>query len=352
MPQFDTAAIPPLQLKQQQLTVSATLARQPRLAPLQLDDHIRAYVDRYIDRDAHRTVRVRQLTRLLMDRSLIGLEYEPEVNGTARDVFYSGRANCLGFSHLYIAMARHVGLDAHYQQLDLKPRWRRQGRWLMVEQHVNVVGQLRRGQVYTTDIDAKMRYRTLSKHKLSDAEGLALHYNNLAMAALIDNQPDIAWSWLLRALELAPGRADLWANLGTLYKSNGQLAAAKWSFEQALDHNPQLAVAMKHMRRLLLQQGEQVLAAQYTRRLRRHQSEDPYYQAWLAQWAAQQGDWEQASQGIARAIGMLPDEFEFHVTAARYHRERGEVEQSHESLVRAEALAQGAQRAWLENQQW
>lgn len=342
-----SAGLPPLVVEGSAIEPAHALALTPEVDPLALDQQTLAMLDRYLDRDASNDQQVRQLNRFILSDAFIGLDYEPRLTGTAADVARSGAGNCLGFSHLFIAMARHAGLDAGYQQLQVKPRWNRQGKWLLVEQHINVRGKLSRKLAYTADIDRNMRYRSMQEVGLSDAQGLALHYNNMAMEALLADRKLEAWGLLLRGLEAAADLDELWINLGTLYKTNGQVTAAQQSYLQALQLDARSPVALQHLQKLHYGLGDEEQAAVYGSRLARLQSVDPYYQAWLAHLAAGEEDWPQASRAIARAIAIKPAEFDFHVAALRYHRKEGRDALAQASLEQARALAVGDQKALL-----
>lgn len=339
--------LPPLNGGEILLSPGRVLQGTPALQPLLLDRQIKTIVDRYIDRRANPSVKVRQITRLIMDEAFIGLDYAPAFTGTAIEVAQTGRGNCLGFSHLFIAIARHVGLDANYQRLQVKPGWNKRGPWLLVEYHVNAHGALGRDQVYTADIDRSMRYRQLRGELLSDEAGLALHYNNLAMEKLLDGQIRQAWSLLLQAVVEAPQLPELWTNLGTVYKHNAQLEDARWSYQQALQRDPQSVVALQHLQRIHQQLGDRQLASRYAARLEKYRASNPYYQAWLAAAAAEQLDWRAASEAISRAIELKPGEFDFHVAAAQYLWRQGESGAAQQRLARARQLAQGPQKARL-----
>lgn len=340
-------SLPPLLQAEGYLSPEQALEMTPQLDPLQLNDAVRGMLDRHIDLEASAQSRVEQLTRLIMSEAFIGMDYQPSLTSTALDVVRTGEGNCLGFSHLFIAMARYAGLDAQYQQLDVKPQWNRQGRWLLVERHINVHGRLSRKRAYTADVDRQMRYHTMHARTLSDEEGLALHYNNMAMEALLSGARQQAWGLLLRGLQASPKQDALWLNLGTLYKTNQQLQAAKSSYDVALQLNPHSVVAMQHLQRIHHRLGDQEQSARYAEQLDKARAINPYYQAWRAHLAAESGDWSVATDAIAQAIELKPSEFDFHAAATGYYLGAGRDELARASLQQARTLARGEQEKLL-----
>ena len=88
------------------------------------------------------------------------MRYDMSADGTAAEAFASGRANCLSYAHLFVALARYAGLDANYQSLTLRPEWSRHGDRVALRQHVNVRVDLRGGEQYMVDIDPVSRLPT------------------------------------------------------------------------------------------------------------------------------------------------------------------------------------------------
>ena len=152
------------------------------------------------------------------------MRYDPEAGGTARDAFHRGTANCLSYASLFVALAREAGLDADYQWLEVSPRWMRDGERVTVRLHVNVLVKLGQGEQFMVDIDPLESRDIAGSRQISDTDALALYHSNIAMNALADEHTEEAWLQAVRALQLSPGTAHLWVNLGAVYRFNGQHA--------------------------------------------------------------------------------------------------------------------------------
>lgn len=331
----------------QSLTMAESLAKVAPVDPLQLNDVVSELAAENIDPEQPPKTLVADISRLIVSPAYLGVRYDAGVTGTAVEVYQSGVANCLGFSHLFIALARSAGLDAHYQQVEVKPRWQKQGEWLLVGMHVNVTGSVNSRRFYTADIDTTTRYHTLKKYRISDATALGQHYNNLAMDALLDGNLTTAYANLARAIQTAPGQPHLWTNLGTLYKKNGQLEQAQASYQQALELDDDYLAAMEHLARLFTLRGDAKSAETYRRRVQLYRVKNPYYHAHLAQQAAERGDWNSASRAIKKAIALKEDEFDFYLAAYQYSAQAGNERAARAFFTKASGLAEGKQRSSL-----
>lgn len=321
--------------------------RVASVEPLVLSDNVRQMLNEHIDPKAPPRALVADITSLIINESYLGVDYDSSVTGTALDVSRTGVANCLGFSHLFVAMAREVGLDASYQQVEIKPQWQKQQDWLVVGRHISVVGSISRRRTYNADIDYTSRYRSLNKYPISDASALAQHYNNLAMDALLASDMETSYAYLVRALETDDNQPHIWTNLGTLYKKNGQWSAAEQSYQHALSQDASYHIAAHHLARFYESNGQQALAERYYQKVRLYRDGNPYYHAWLASTAASEGQLKKAVQYLEEAIAIKPDEFDFYLAAFEYELRLGREMQAQSHYERADALAKGRQKLAL-----
>ena len=134
-------------------TLSANAALDTTETPelLALDEDMRAFVDQYVTCQPGLPAPAprKPCTAACAARPFIGIDYDPSADGTAAEAFHSefrGKGRCLTYAHLFIAMARHAGLDARYLSVSLRPEWSRHGEQVALRKHVNVVVRLRNGE--------------------------------------------------------------------------------------------------------------------------------------------------------------------------------------------------------------
>ena len=302
------AQITPLALNGQSYAAedAAALVDTPDL--LAVDSEMLDFVHRYTGGLNGERQRLDMLHRAVRNSGILGMEYDPNAEGTAIQTFHRGTANCLSFANMFVALARAAGLDAEYQWLEVRPQWSRLGERVAVRLHVNVIVQTRRDGQYMVDIDPLQAQDVAGTRRLSDADARALHHNNIAMAALAQDRPGEAWMEVVRALQLSPRMTHLWVNLGAIYRLAGQHRDAERSYLQALELNPRDRSAMTNLVILYGIEGREEERAHWAGRVERYRKTNPYYHAWLGERAAEEDDWHSAREHLERAVKLSPEE--------------------------------------------
>lgn len=349
------AALPPLVLEQQVLTLDMVGARAPTPDLLALDAPMREFVARYTAGAPTGRERLIRLHRAIRGSATLGIDYDPGAGGTASDVFYRGTANCLSYASLLVAMAREAGLDARYQWLDLRPQWTRSGERVLVRLHVNVDVNLKRGERFMADIDPLSPTQVTGSRLIADSDAQALHHSNIAMLALAGGDIEQAWFNAVRALQLSPDMAHLWVNVGAVYRAAGQFRAAQDSYLQALLLDPGEHSAMNNLVVLFRMEGREQESAYWEARVARYRNANPYYHAWLGDEASGAGNWEEARRHYEQAVALSSGDSRLLYSLGQVHWQLGDqvaasryLERAIESAsLRSEIIAYRAQLdAW------
>lgn len=309
--------------------VEMALLTEP-VDPLRVTPAMRTFSESLLKPVSDPRQRLLVLQRLLFNPDGLALRYDGHSTLSASEAFEGGTVNCLSFSHLFIALARDAGLNAHYQLVKLKPDWQRQDGWVLVLQHVNVSGRLGSEGYYVADVDRQQRSRQTGSRRMSDSEALAHHYNNLAMNALLDDNPAIAYSYLVRALQSDGRAAFIWVNLGTVLFHNNQLSDARLAFQYALELEPESVLAMRKFVATLRGSEDSELAKYYRQKIARSEENNPYYFAAQAQRSVMEDNWRQAWNNIERALELKPDDVDFYPIAIRASLEIGRQKRARE----------------------
>jgi Flp pilus assembly protein TadD len=320
-------------------TGELTAERAVKLAPtpdlLALDDEMRAFVSRYTVGVASDRERLNMLHGALIGAGAHYLHYDPFADGTAREAFHRGSANCLSHASLFVALAREAGLDAHYQWVEIRPEWSMLGERVAVRLHVNTRVDLSLNGRYVVDLDPLPSRDVTGTRKLSDRDGQALYHNNLAMDALSRNEIELAWAHSLQALGLSPGMSHLWVNLGAVYRMAGQHRAAEQSYLKALELAPSDRSAMNNLVVLYGLEGREEERNHWLGQVERYRQRNPYYHAWLGDEAGDQGDWQGALTHYKKAVLLLPEDPHLLYARGLIHYELGQLEQASRYLERA-----------------
>ncbi|MDG1945665.1 MAG: tetratricopeptide repeat protein [Halioglobus sp.] len=327
--------LPPLPLGDQLVAVADVQARVPTPDLLALNEDMREFVQRYTEGVGRDRERLMMLHRAIRGPATLGIQYDSQAQGTAQDVFYRGSANCLSYAALFIALAREADLNANYQWLEVRPQWTQEGERVMVRRHVNVVVQLPRMERYMVDIDPQPSRDIAGSVQMSDADAQAVHHSNIAMEALASGDTEQAWLQGVRALQLSPGLAHLWVNLGVVYRSNGQHDEAERSYLYALQLDSKERSAMNNLVVLYAMQGREDEHNYWERRVAKYRDANPYYHAWLGDRAAKDEDWKTAASFYEKAVALSPQESQLLSALAESHAQLDEPETALVYLQRA-----------------
>jgi Flp pilus assembly protein TadD len=309
----------PLQVEGGMLPVEAVAELAPTPDLLAVDEEMREFVALYAgDEGSHRR-RLMMLHRAIRGGGTLNLQYDPFAEGTAREVFHGGAANCLSYANLFVAMAREAGLDARYQWLEVRPQWTRMGERIALRLHVNVVVHLPRGGQYMVDIDPLPSRDITGSQEISDRDAQALYHNNIAMNALAQEDTEQAWIHAVRALQLSPATPHLWVNLGAIYRLAGQHREAERSYLYALQLDPWGRSAMTNLEVLYRLEGREAERSHWAQRVERYRETNPYYHAWLGDQAGESHDWRRALEHYEEALDLSPQDARLLYAAGLIH---------------------------------
>jgi tetratricopeptide (TPR) repeat protein len=296
------------------------------------------FLDDVIDPAMPRSQRTIRLARATLGPGRLAFTYDPLRTLTAADAFEQRRGNCLAFSSLFIAMARHVGLDAWYQEVQTPPVWSDvDGVWLL-NLHVNVSVAARNGN-WVVDVSGEQPRDNHDARRLSDDEALALYLNNLGAEALLERDLPRAYAYLRKAIGVAPGLPHVWSNLGVVYDRNRQTADAIRAYELSLRLDPVQSRAANNLHQVYQREGNLKAADKLQARVEKRRRRNPYYQYQLARQALAEQRYEDADRLLRRAIALNSQDYRFHYDLARTRALLGKPEAARKSLEQAHTLA-------------
>lgn len=241
------------------------------------------------------------------------LAYDAGFTATAAEVFAAGRFNCLSFAHLFVGLARTLGLDVDYLQVPAQ-RFVRDGDLILAAGHVTVgygTGPLRRvldfGSIAAADLTRAER--------ISDERAVALHWLNLGAQNLVDDELEEAEGKFRRALTLDPRLGAAWTNLGVVRRRQGFPDEAEAMYRRAIEAEGEHLTAYENLFTLLVSQGREDAARDLERLIARRDPRNPF--AWLAlgDFNLGTGRAREAGRLLRRAYRLAPDDPE--VLAAR-----------------------------------
>ena len=284
-------------------------------------------------------IKLHELLHAIINEGTFGLEYD-ETTRTATETFVLRQGNCLSFSNMFVAMAREVGLDVEYQEVDIPPDWTYRNDAFVLNRHVNVLVDLGTAGHHAVDFNIDDFRTSYDRRTISDKRALAHYYNNMGVERMQVGDTTSALLYFRRAIADNDRRfSPAWANLGILYLRADQPAYAEAAFLEAVKANPENFVAMSNLVSLYEQQGDQERAEVFRKKVIRHRNQNPYYRYQLARDAFFAQNYDAAINHLKFAIRKREQEDQFYFMLGRAYLQKGNVAAARRWLTRAEEIA-------------
>jgi tetratricopeptide (TPR) repeat protein len=311
----------------------------PEASILAITPEMRVFIAAHVSRGGSAALKLHQLVTAIMDPHTFGVTYD-ETTRTASDTFRTRKGNCLSFSNMFVAMARDVGLNAEFQEVDVPPDWTVDKDTFVLNQHVDVFVNLGADGTRVVDFNIADFKASYEMRTISDTMAAAHFYNNMGVERMLAGDRAAAVACFRAAIDDGgSGFSSAWTNLGTLYLRNGHPAHAEAAYLQALEVNDSDLVAMSDLARLYEREGDLQRAAAYRKRVARHRWLNPYYRAELARRAYEARRYDEAIPNVRFATGERPKEDRFwHLLGLCYVGE-GKLAAARRALSKAEEVA-------------
>ena len=216
---------------------------------LAIGPELRAFIDA-IAPGASPSKRFRKILSTLKDEEF-RMDFDLNRTTNASEAFTERRGNCVSFTALMVAIARDVGLEAHFNLVDAPvkrtPVKNSKGRQVVRNvQHVNA--KVTFGWIVKTIEFNFEPQSTFPNRQLSDSEAQALYLNNLALESARKGNHASGFAFTREALVRAPDSSQVWNTLGYLYRQNNMLGLAEMSFNHAIRLDEFNASAIRNLR--------------------------------------------------------------------------------------------------------
>ena len=303
------------------------------IRPLALSEDMRAFVQRFCPSDRGPLRRLRALIDAVFGADGLGFTYGDDGTLTARQAFEQRRGNCVSFSFMFAALARHAGLDARFQEVnDGGPK---RGNPKVFNRHMNV-SVLIKGMEIEVDFKPYAEKAYLNRRVVSDSVALAHFYNNKGSEWLQINRLDVAEPQLEEALRLAPDFAPAWCNLGVLRLRLNDRVGAESAFRKAVALDPQLPSAARNLAALCFDNGYFDEADRLFRSAVQNGRKNPYKLYLSALEDLSRGKWRSAEKRLENAIRLAPTHGGFYRALAEVYEAQGKTAAVALCLARAD----------------
>jgi tetratricopeptide (TPR) repeat protein len=222
--------------------------------PFDISPEMKAWAAARVPRSAPAETRLKLLLESLRGSEDIEFTYHAGHTGTAREVFSTGRFNCLSFSVLFVSLARSLGLEAYFLHVGQVEEYEKQGDLVVLTRHVTAGhGLLKDRIILELDVGPEVNYHLAEP--IDDYEALSLYYSNRGTEKLREGDLGGASRNLQLAVRLDPERAQNWVNLGVVERHLGRSDEAERAYLQALEVEPGHAPAYENLAALLRLRG-------------------------------------------------------------------------------------------------
>jgi tetratricopeptide (TPR) repeat protein len=305
---------------------------------LEMTPEMIAFVEKSNDGLQNRYARMKRLVYAVMGEDNFELIYD-EKTRTAAETFRDRRGNCLSFTNMFIAMSRHLDVQADYQEVDIPPDWSLAGDSFLFSQHVNVLVDLGVGERRVVDFNIYDFHVLYERRVISDARARAHYFSNIGVDLMLAGDTRLAYANFRQSIIEDSTFSPAWINVGILHRREGYPNYAEAAYKQALEIDQFNLIAMSNLANLYEQEERVELAELYRNKVETHRMNNPYYRFQLAQQAVIDGDYDAAIDHLKFAIKKREEEDRFYFLMGLSYRMKGDMEEASTWIARAEELA-------------
>ncbi|MCH9649138.1 MAG: tetratricopeptide repeat protein [Deltaproteobacteria bacterium] len=279
---------------------------QSILVPFELSDEMIQWAQEAVPQAVPKDQKVDRLLEALVSLEGLNLEYKADYTGTAREVFEQRKANCLSFTHLFVAMARALQMEAYFLMVDEVQTFAREGDLVIRAGHITAAaGPSHEPKILEFSELPGADYRRVSR--ISDRRAVALFYSNRGAEKLRAEEIGEAIWWLERAAAIDPLVADTWVNLGVARRWQGEMELSEASYRRALEIDVDTVAAYHNLAALYRHQGEEDAVRQLLALADRRGNRNPFTYLELGDLSLRKGDLQSAERFYRRALNLDSD---------------------------------------------
>lgn len=305
--------------------------------PFSATDGMRRWLEAEVPRSTRRETQLNWLLQALLNRTTAPLVYTAGHTGTATDVFASGTANCLGFSQLFVALARELDLPVYLLRVSDLQSFERDGDLIVASAHITAAfGTPDRRRVLDFAQRPVRAYRWVEE--ISDLTAVALYYSNRGAEELRDGRTSEGLDLLRTAVRLDPELAEAWINLGVAERRTGDLVAAEAAYRRALEVDASTVTGYQNLSALLRLVGREQEAEDLLALVDRSGNRNPFSYLALGDLSLRLGRLEEAGRFYRRAVRLDPRQAESLAALGHWALASGRTREAQRQLKKAQQI--------------
>ena len=305
-----------------------------------LSDDMREFLRARVNDRAGSSFKLNQLIDAVIRKGTFGVQYD-ETTRTAAETFRAKRGNCLSFTYMFVVLARGVGIDARFQEVDIPPEWTFAKDSYVLNRHINIYFDLGVNGEHVVDFNIEDFKGDYDMRIVSDARALAHFFNNLGVELMQHGEMTAAFHAFRQAIaENDWSFSPAWTNLGTLYNRKGLGYHAEAAYLQALEIDRSDLTAMSNLTALYDLRGDSKQAERYRNKIKSHRRQNPYYRYQLARAAYLANDYDLAIDHLKYVARRHKDEDRFCALLGLVYLKMGDEKKARRWMTRAEKLVE------------
>jgi tetratricopeptide (TPR) repeat protein len=313
------------------------------LVPFQLTEEMERWAQESVPKNLPKAERSQRLLEALIQLEGLNLRYRSDFTGTAEEVFETRQANCLAFTHLFVAMARSLHLDAYFLHVQDIQSFFQEGDLVINAGHITAAtGPQQDPQILEFSDRTDFEYRSI--RRISDLRAIALFYSNRGAELLRQGNPQAALEWLETATQLDPELSDGWVNLGVVRRRLGDLEGAETAYQRALQEDASTSAAYHNLAALYRLLGQEELVEELLTLADESGNRNPFTYLRLGDINLRQGELDAAQRFYRRASQLDPELAEAYAALGQWALEVGRTKAARRWLRQARRLDPEDQR--------
>lgn len=285
--------------------------------------------------------KIKALVQHVFARSDLNLLYRADANTVASQTFQNRAANCLSMSIMTFALAKELGFDVRFQDIEIPEYWTiREGQSLL-NRHINLqIIPRQKNQIhfhfinrgFEVDFDAQATRQHFPKTLLKLKQVVAMFYNNNGAEALLKRNYVKAYAYFRAAILQSPDLSSALANLGYLYRLTGHYRFSENAYLQAIKEDKNNLSAWGNLAHLYRYLGDDQKAMDIVIRVSRKRSSNPFFHINMGDKAFENEQWQVALEHYQRALKLDKSYHEVYFGLGKTYFELGNVQRSHHYL--------------------
>lgn len=307
------------------------------VVPFAITPEMRDWLETSVPKSNNIEIQLNWLLQAVLNRGEPAFRYVSGHTDPAGVVFEKGSANCLGFTQMFIGLARELDLPVYFLRVSDVQSFEREGDLIVASAHITTaIGPPSSRRILDFAERPVSAYRWVEA--ISDLTAVALYYSNRGAEELRDGRNDTGMEYLEIATLLDPELSEAWVNLGVAQRRSGDEGAAEESYRRALEVDPSATTAYQNLASLLRVQGRVAEAQELLALTDRSSNRNPFSYLALGDLSLRLGRIAEAERFYRRALRLGPQQAEAQAAMGNWALQAGKPRQAEKFLRRAQRL--------------